>query len=219
MTDDPTHARRPLKSRTTRWAQGLAKLLLRAGLHANAISVLSCVFATAAAGAILLASRETGWSGSLLWLAAALGIQLRLLCNLMDGMVAVEGGRRTPDGDLFNEFPDRVSDVVILATAGYAHPDMPWHVALGWAAAIGALLTATVRMHGASLTGHHDFSGPMAKPQRMALITVACLWMAASGVLSLPPHGLAVALGLVVVGALLTTVQRLAHVSTQLRKP
>lgn len=177
------------------------------------------MFAAAAAGAILLASRETGWSAALLWLAAALGIQLRLLCNLMDGMVAVEGGRRTADGDLYNEFPDRVSDVVILAAAGYAHPDMPWHVALGWAAAITALLTATVRMHGASLTGHHDFSGPMAKPQRMALITVACLWMAAAGVLSLPPNGLAVALGLVVAGALLTTARRLAHVSTQLRKP
>ena len=40
------------------------------------------------------------------------------------------------------------------------------------------MITACVRMHGASLTGAHDFRGPMAKPHRMALVTCVCVLMA-----------------------------------------
>ncbi len=54
------------------------------------------------------------------WFLAAVGIQLRLVCNLMDGMLAVEGGLKTANGDLFNEFPDRIADVAILAALGQA---------------------------------------------------------------------------------------------------
>ena len=43
--------------------------------------------------------------------------QYGLLANLLDGLVAVEGGRRSPTGELFNEVPDRVSDVLVLAGA------------------------------------------------------------------------------------------------------
>ena len=172
MADTP--ARRPLKSRATSWAQGLARLLLGMGVTPNAVSVMSLVFALAGAASIIgtICCPQGAW----LWIIAAVMIQLRLLCNLMDGMLAVEGGLGTADGDLYNETPDRLADVTLLAAAGYASTH-PHGSLIGWLAACGAVMTAYVRMHGATLTGKHDFRGPLAKPQRMAVLTGICLLM------------------------------------------
>ena len=57
------------------------------------------------------------WIGFVL---AAVCVQLRLLCNLLDGMVAIEGGKQSPTGMLYNEFPDRVADSLFLVALGYA---------------------------------------------------------------------------------------------------
>ena len=50
-------------------------------------------------------------------------------------MVAVEGGRRTKSGEVFNDLPDRLSDPLILVGAGYALP-YAWGPQLGWAAGL-----------------------------------------------------------------------------------
>ncbi len=211
----PPDARRPLRTRDTRWAAGLARTLLRTGLRPNGVSILSVVFAVAGGACLWLVSR-----GELpaipLWLGAAVLIQLRLLCNLMDGMLAVEGGLRTPDGDLYNEFPDRLSDPLLLAALGYAGGDEASHL-LGWLCACGALLTAAVRLHGATLTGTHDFRGPMAKPHRMALATAACLLMAALAATGSEMRPLPWILGLMLAGIAVTLVRRLAGISRTLR--
>ncbi len=94
----------------------------------------------------------------------------------MDGMLAVEGGLKSVTGELFNEIPDRIADALILVPFGYAI-GTSWGIALGWAAAAGAVMTAYIRALGASLTGKHDFCGPMAKPHRMAAVTLGCLGM------------------------------------------
>ena len=107
--------------------------------------------------------------------AGALLIQLRLICNLMDGMVAVEGGKKSPVRDLFNEVPDRLADLLILVPLGLNVSVQPLGIHLGWAVGTLAVATAYVRLQGASLTGRHEFCGPMAKPHRMALVTIACL--------------------------------------------
>jgi phosphatidylglycerophosphate synthase len=65
----------------------------------NQISLLSVAFA-ALGSALLLWG--TGWLG---FIATAACVQLRLVCNLLDGMVAIEGGKSTPTGALFNESP------------------------------------------------------------------------------------------------------------------
>ena len=146
---------------------------MRCGLSANTISVFSVLFSIGA-GAVI-ASVGTGVLARLWLIAAAVLIQLRLICNLMDGMVAIEGGRRSATGELFNEVPDRFADVAILASLGLCAWMQPWGMHLGWLAASLAVMTAGVRMQGALLTGKHDFRGPMAKPQRMALVTGACI--------------------------------------------
>ncbi len=213
-TPDDIAARRPLKSRATGWARAMSAWLARAGVAPNTISVFSVVFSAAAAALLLtvgIGGAPTPW----LVLAAAL-IQARLLCNLMDGMVAIEGGRKTPVGDLYNEFPDRVADVIILAALGFCAASQPLGIHLGWLAAALAVMTACVRMHGASLTGgHHDFRGPMAKPQRMALATGACI---AAAVLPSLLDWMFWALLLMVAGEAVTVTRRLLAIAATLGK-
>ena len=64
-----------------------------------------------------LAILGTGW---LALIATAACVQLRLVCNLLDGMVAIEGGKSTATGALFNEIPDRLADPLFLVPLGYA---------------------------------------------------------------------------------------------------
>jgi phosphatidylglycerophosphate synthase len=207
-------ARRPLTSRSSLWAAGLARTLARWGVRPNQVSVASSVFAGLGAASLLLGGRY--WPGSVVWVIMAVCIQMRLVCNLMDGMLAIEGGLKSANGGLFNEFPDRLSDVAILAALGYAGGS-DLSIALGWMAACGALMTACVRMHGASLTGEHDFRGPMAKPQRMALATGACLMMAGLSLFHMALPVVPWVLGGMCFGLLLTVWRRLSALSHALQ--
>lgn len=132
--------------------------------------------AFAALGAAAFIGAGQGWPGLPVWLGWLFGafcIQARLLCNLFDGMVAIEGGKRSPTGDIWNEVPDRIADTLLLTAAGIGG-GAPW---AGAFAAGGALLTAYLRALGASIDGVQDFSGPCAKPQRMAILTGLALLM------------------------------------------
>ena len=124
-------SRRSLKSRDTRWAHALAGALARSGLTPNAISLLSVFFAAGAMVCFMVAGDQTSVPGILaVWLGAFVCIQLRLLCNLMDGMVAVEGGKGSPVGAIYNDAPDRVADVLIMVGAGYSGAGDPGVVKL-----------------------------------------------------------------------------------------
>lgn len=193
-------ARRPVKTRNMGWASWLAQSLAGGGIHPNHISLASMV-AAAAAGVCLL----TGY-----YLSAALFIQLRLLCNLLDGMVAIEGGRRSPVGEIYNDLPDRVSDALILLAAGYALSWPAHAVELGWAASLLAVMTAYVRVLGGACGLPQDFGGPMAKPQRMAILTAGCI------LARFDQRALAVALAVVIAGSLLTLTLRVRRVVRRL---
>ncbi len=185
-----TAGRRPLQSRNLPIFKWLATSLARAGVTPNAISCSSMVFASLAGAALVATSYTDGWAAHGCWLLAAVGIQLRLVANLIDGMVAVEGRKGGPTGDLWNEAPDRVSDSVIFMGAGFAADSAPW---LGFSAALMAVFVAYVRALGASVGAGQCFLGPFAKPQRMALMTAVCviyallprLWLRVSE--TLPP--------------------------------
>ncbi len=208
--------RRPIKARQTQWAAALARLLLRLGMRPNQVSVLSMVFAGLAAGCILASGKASPVWVVLLLVTAAVFIQLRLLCNLLDGMLAVEGGLKTLAGELFNDAPDRISDTVVLLALGYAATWTPWGVTLGWAAALLAMATAYVRVLGGSAGAPQRFTGPMAKQQRMALATAACLFATMEATVRWPAYAFTVALGVIVIGCVLTIVSRLAGVYADL---
>jgi phosphatidylglycerophosphate synthase len=150
--------------------------LARLGVTPNSISVTSCGFAAIAGASLWFVGRaQPGWQIRCALLIAAGGVQLRLLCNMIDGMVAIEGGRRTRSGELFNELPDRISDALVFIGAAYAVPSFTWNVELGWSVAVLSVLTAYVGALGVTMGAGQQFHGPMAKPHRMAAITVTCL--------------------------------------------
>lgn len=202
--------RRPLAIRSKQWPIKFARFLTKLGLTANSISVLSVFFGLATFG-FLTWSPQLDQRWNLFW--AAVCIQGRLICNLLDGLVAVEGGRKTPTGGLYNEVPDRFCDAFTLIGIGYFARQISFSVELGYLATILAFLTAYIRVLGASLGTPSFFEGPQAKQQRMALCTVALFLTALTSYLPL----LTFALALVVVGSAVTCMRRLGFVASALR--
>jgi phosphatidylglycerophosphate synthase len=192
----------------------MAHRLVRAGITPNQVSVASVVFSVIGAAALILEAR--GNARGLLFVLAAVGIQLRLLGNLLDGLIAIEGGRQTKVGELYNEIPDRVADVALLAAAGYASSCGEWGAALGWSASVLAVVTAYIRAVGARRGEPQDFSGPQAKPHRMFLLTVACLLAFVEKWAAWPPRILFIFLIVINVGTFLTCVRRTIHLARRL---
>ena len=212
--------RRPLKVRGAAFAQRLAARLAQAKVSPDVISAASVAFSALGAALIMAACALDSWvlRPPALLLAAAC-IQARLLCNLLDGMVAVEHGRAGPAGPIWNELPDRVSDVLLLAGAGYGvqSAGIGGGAALGWIAAVLAVLTAYIRELGRGLGQPADFSGPMAKPQRMATLTATCVIAAFEPLWR--GHGQVLLCGVLVIlaGTLVTVVKRTRNLAAGLR--
>lgn len=206
-------ARRPLKSRQAAWAIALSSWLARAGASPNAISFFSMVAATGAGAAFVASGRTEGVVRVVSLVAAAACIQLRLICNLLDGMVAVEGNRRSKSGEVWNDAPDRYADAAILVGAGYALPLWPHSIELGWLAGVLAVQTAYVRLLGGAAGLPQDFTGPMAKPHRMAVMTGAALLSTVDTLVGLRAGTLLLAgLCVVVLGCVVTIGRRLVRI-------
>ena len=169
--------RRIVKTRDAKWAQSLATFIAtKTNITPNAISVMSVFwgFFALCAYCLYLHSFSVGKFYFLIPLLIILGIQMRLICNLIDGMVAVEGGKHSVVGGIYNEFPDRISDTFIIVGAGIAGLSFS-SLILGLAAALLAVLTAYTRLLGGTVGADQYFIGPMAKQHRMALLTFASL--------------------------------------------
>jgi phosphatidylglycerophosphate synthase len=104
---------------------------------------------------------------------------LRLWMNMLDGMVALASGTASRSGEIANELPDRISDVLIFV--GVAHSGL-CHLLWGYWAAILALLVAYVGTLGQAVGVQREYSGTMAKPWRMVALhmgawaTLGFLW-------------------------------------------
>lgn len=201
-------ARRVLATRNAAWAGALARSLGRAGVRPNAVSIASVVFALLACAAYATAPALAPDAATLALVVAAAAIQLRLLCNMLDGMLAVEEGFKSATGDIYNDLPDRLADVLILAGAGYAIRRVAGGTALGWTAAVVALLTAYVRVLAGSLGATQHFLGPMAKQHRMFALTVATLAAAVETAWGMPPRALPIGLAAIVAGSIVTAWRR-----------
>jgi phosphatidylglycerophosphate synthase len=208
--------RRPLLSRDTAWAKGAARSLAERRVLPNRISLASSVCGVIAALNLVAAGGEHGIREAIFFLVAAVFIQGRLICNLLDGMVAVEGGFQTKSGELYNELPDRFSDAVIFAAAGYAAPGPEWLHALGWLAAVLSLITVYVRALGAQAGASQQFCGPMAKQHRMAVLTVTCIAMALLALFGLNYDLVHPALGLISAGCIVTIWRRASRIAQEL---
>ncbi len=211
--------RRPIASRQTGWARSLSLRLVAAHVSPNAISATSMLGALIAGAAFAaLAWPHEAMIRSLLCLLAIAGMQFRLVCNLLDGMVALAGGR-TPSrtGELWNDLPDRVSDTLILIGAGVALSQHPWGRDLGYLAALLAAMTAYVRQLGRAQGTPACFAGPMAKQHRMAVMTCAAAAEAISVHWACVGWPIAAGLAIVCLGSTVTCLRRLRLVSKALR--
>ncbi|MBI5864655.1 MAG: CDP-alcohol phosphatidyltransferase family protein [Planctomycetes bacterium] len=212
--------RRPIASRNTGWARAASEWLAGRNVSANAISVAG-MFSGVLSGAALAITSIT-WSplDRIAWLGGALFAQLRLVGNLLDGMVAIASGKASPVGELYNEIPDRISDSAILIGLGYAAGGSPM---CGWLAALAAMFTAYVRAQGKAAGAPSDFGGPMAKQQRMFVVTLGSVLCAAlpSAWRPMTPDGWGLAAGALVligVGSFFTAMLRLFRIAAALRQ-
>lgn len=200
--------RRPISSRSTSWAKRISQYLVRKNISPNDISVASIIFALFGSISILFLQNYWGF------ILCFLFIQLRLLCNLFDGMVAIEGGKKSILGNLYNEFPDRIADSFLIVALGYA-VNLP---ELGWLGALLAALTAYVRIFGGSLGLEQNFIGPMAKQHRMAVYSAACILGQFEYSFFQSHYILILALIVIIVGSLLTCVNRTLEMSKKLQE-
>jgi phosphatidylglycerophosphate synthase len=161
-------SRRPIAAVFRKFAQDPTQWCVRHNVHPDQISYFSMV---AAALAALCFWR----SASYVWLLliGPVFCYLRLWCNMLDGMVALAAGKASWRGEILNDLPDRVSDVLIfvgVAHSGFCNPF------LGYWAAIFAILTAYVGMFGQAVGVQREFSGVMAKPWRMVALHIGA-WL------------------------------------------
>src|SRR4029079_15179225 len=134
--------RRPIQSRDTRWARAVTQFLVRVGASPNGISLFGMLAATGAGIAFFATSHTEGLAQRGLWLIGAAFCQVRLLCNLFDGMVAVARKTASLTGELYNEVPDRVSDAAVFIGLGYAASGQ---LEFGYLAALISVFVAYVR--------------------------------------------------------------------------
>ena len=192
-----------------RTAETATQLCVRSGVHPDTISYLSIVAAAIAAFCF--------WnSGANRWLliVAPLFCYLRLWFNMLDGMVAVAGNKASRRGEILNDLPDRISDVIIfvgVAHSGWMNP------LFGYWAAILAVLTAYVGLFGQALGGQREFGGIMSKPWRMVALHIGA-WL--TFVLQRQPERFSIldlTCLVVIVGCVQTIVVRLKRITAALQ--
>jgi phosphatidylglycerophosphate synthase len=210
--------RRPIATRDRKWAQAATVWLASRNVSPNAISIAG-MCACIVAGIALAATSICDYR--ILWLVAALGAQLRLTANMLDGMVALASDRASKTGELYNEVPDRVSDAAVFIGAGFA-----WggNITLGYIATILSIFTAYIRAAGKIAGAPNEFCGPMAKQHRMFIITLICLYAAFTPrswqVMTFNDSQIGLmTLGLVIIiaGCAITVIRRLSRIARVLK--
>ncbi|HRK31230.1 MAG TPA: CDP-alcohol phosphatidyltransferase family protein [Tepidisphaeraceae bacterium] len=203
-------SRRPIAQPLRRTATTAVALCCRLNVHPDLISYLSVVASLIAAVCFWYSAR---WPWLLL--VAPLFCYARLYCNMLDGMVALASGKASRRGELLNELPDRVSDLLVFVSI--AHSGLA-HMLLGYWAGIAAVLTAYVGTLGQAAGAHRDYSGLMSKPWRMVVVHAGAwatffmpqvsveLWRGAT--LSL----MDVACVIIILGCVQTMIQRLVRI-------
>lgn len=162
--------RRPIAAVFRATARRAVRFCVDHGIHADTISY-SSIAASAIAGVCFWRAADSPW----LLVVAPLFCYARLWLNMLDGMVALAAGQASARGEILNDLPDRVSDVLIFAGVAHSGLASPF---TGYWAAIFALLTAYVGTLGQAVGVQREFSGPMSKPWRMVMLHAGA-WCAA----------------------------------------
>ncbi len=182
----------------------LERLAIRSGLSADAITLLAVPVA-AIGGACLAASGAAPW----LLLAVPVLAALRLILNLLDGMVARATGSMHPMGEMWNELGDRLADVLFIGGLAFA-PEVDARLVL--AAIAAALLSSYAGITSRAAGASRQYGGVMSKPGRMVVLGIAApvTFVTGSWV------WLTVAAIVILVGSLITLGQRVVAARAEL---
>jgi phosphatidylglycerophosphate synthase len=168
-------SRRPIAATFRKTANAAVALCVKLKIHPDGISYFSIVASLAAAICFWQSQR---WISLLI--VAPLFCYLRLWLNMLDGMVALASGKASRRGEILNDLPDRISDILIFA--GVAHSHL-MHPLIGYWTIILALMTAYVGTLSQAVGAKRQFNGIMSKPWRMVLlhigawITLVLFWL------------------------------------------
>ncbi len=128
----PDSNRRPIPARNLSLTKIVVARLAARGVTSDQVSLFG-LGAGLGSGLALALTSVLPRAAVTLWLLAAGLVGLRGLSNMADGMLAVEHGKGTATGIFFNEVPDRISDIALLAGAGCSLGGSP---AAGWRPAL-----------------------------------------------------------------------------------
>lgn len=157
----------------SRWQKGLApfvRFCARNRIHPDLFTYGALVLSSVAGLALAWAGSSPAW----LWLVPP-SLILRLLFNLMDGLLARELGLADAMGEVKNEFGDRIADAAIflgIACGGYADPRL--------AALVIALILSVsyLGILGKAIGGVRVYGGVFGKGDRMITLAVFTLYPA-----------------------------------------
>src|SRR2546427_1471652 len=164
MVECQPPSRRPIAQMFRCTGKAATNLCVRLGIPPDAISYLSILAALIAALCFWKSGRNA-W----LLIIAPLFCFLRLWFNMLDGTVAVAAGKASARGEIVNDLPDRISDVIIFV--GVAHSDL-MNPLIGYWTAILSLFAAYVGLFGQAIGGRREFGGIMSKPWRMVALSL-----------------------------------------------
>ncbi len=197
--------------------RGIAAWLAQSGVTGSTVAMAGPGFAVAAGGAFAATWWVRPGAASALWAAGAVFILLRLAANVLAGTAAMARGGDPAVNDLYDEIADRISDTAVLVGIGLAAGGN-WGLGLG--AALAAAAAAHVRALGKAAGAPSEFLGPMAKQQRMLLVTAVALWSALAPAAWQPgTAGLALPallLIVIVIGTLVTALKRFSRIARSL---
>ena len=167
MTTYEPASRRPIANIFRRSAHAAVGMAVKMRIHPDVISYASIVAAAIAAWLFWQSRTHPRY----IVIAVAFAF-LRLWLNMFDGMVALAAGKASKRGEIVNDLPDRISDVLIFA--GVAHSGWCNTVYAYWVA-IAAVIVAYVGLFGQAVGVQREFSGVMAKPWRIVALSIGAL--------------------------------------------
>ena len=176
----------------------------RHGIRPDALT-LAAVPVAAVGGLAIIASP----AAPLALLVVPAAAVARLVLNLLDGALARRTGATHSRGEFYNELGDRLGDVLMLAPVAFVPGSHPPTVLMGVTMAILASFTSVATK---AAGGTRTYRGILSKPGRMALLVVSAIVVIVVG-----PDGWAPFGPILLLGATLTLVERIAVALRELR--
>lgn len=195
------------KSSWQRALRSVVAFCVRKNVPPDAFTFGAMAVSLAAGFAFPLAEAQRAW----LWVIPPCTL-IRLLFNLMDGLLARERGLADTWGEVKNEFGDRIEDALFFLGLGFSsYVD----IRLATLALALILLVSYLGIFGKALTGKRVYVGVFAKGDRMLSLGGFTLYAMLSGNLASYDWYL----GFACFAALITIVQRLRTIHHDTQPP